>query len=403
MDELRDLDDRALLARVRADLTTTRPHFNHAGMSPTPAPALAAVHGHLAREAELGGYEAAGEVAEAVAAVPALVAPLFGPWVAADEVAVAESATRAWEAALWAMVETFGWGAGDHVVIDAFTYATTYTTVERLSLARGITVVVAPSGENGAVDVDRLAECLGPTTRLVALTHVPTHLGTCTDVAGAGRVLAASGSDAFFALDVAQSLGQRVLDVDAIGCDLAYAPGRKFLRAPRGTGALYLRAALAEQLVPLSPGFGSVTPEAPGRFDLAPAARRFDTFEFGHAAHLGMGEAARYATGIGLDRIERLVVERSRRVTELLTATDGVRLAAPPGTSGIVSFHHDRRPPEEVRARLGAAGVNVWVNPAGGAPIDGRDRPVLPSVRVSPHYTTDETDLAAFEAALATL
>jgi selenocysteine lyase/cysteine desulfurase len=403
MPELSDLDERALQARVRADLTTTRPHFNHAGMSPTPAPALAAVRAHLEREAEIGGYEAATEAAEALAAVPAAVAPLFGPGVGADEVAVAESATRAWESALWAMAETFDWGAGDGVVIDAFTYATTYTTVERLAAARGVTVAVAGSGADGAVDIDRLAECLGPTTRLVALTHVPTHLGTVTDVDAVGRLLAGSGWDIVYALDVAQTLGRRVLDVDAIGCDLAYAPGRKFLRAPRGTGALFVRAVLAERLVPLSPEFGAVGPAAPDHFALAPAARRFDPFEFGHAAHLGLAEAARYAAAIGLDRIEGLVAARSRQVTDVLAAAAGVRLLGPPDAAGIISFRHERRDPAEVRARLGAAGVNVWVNPAGGAPIDGRDRDVLPSVRVSPHYTTDDSDLAALEAALATL
>jgi len=403
MADFRDLDEHAVLAQVRADLTTIRPHFNHAGMSPTPAPALAVVRAHLGREAEVGGYEAAGEAAGALAAVPAALAPLLGPAVMADEIAVVESATAAWETALWAMAETFNWGAGDRVVIDAFTYATTYTTVQRLSLARGVTVTVAPSGAGGAVDVDRLPDCLGPSTRLVALTHMPTHLGTCTDAAGVGRVLAGSGSDAILALDVAQTLGQRVLDVDALGCDVAYAPGRKFLRAPRGTGVLYVRTELAERLVPLSPGFGSVGPDAPGRFDLAPGARRFDAFEFGHAARLGLGEAARYSTAVGLDRIERLVVERSGRVTDLLAATAGVRLLGPPEAVGIVSFRHERHEPDEVRACLGEAGINVWVNPAGGAPIDGRDRHVLPSVRVSPHYTTDDADLDALEAALATL
>ena len=143
MAEFRDLDERAVLAQVRADLTTSRPHFNHAGMSPTPAPALAVVHAHLRREAEVGGYEAAGEVADALGAVPAALAPLLGPSVMADEIAVVGSATDAWETAVWAMAESFNWGAGDRVVIDAFTYATTYTTVQRLSLARGVTVVVA--------------------------------------------------------------------------------------------------------------------------------------------------------------------------------------------------------------------------------------------------------------------
>jgi cysteine desulfurase/selenocysteine lyase len=398
---MHDLDDAALLERVRADGVTSRAHFNHAGMSPTPGPALAAVYAHLAREAEIGGYEAAVEAADALAAAPAAVAPLFGPGVDGAEVAIVESATRAWETVMWALAETFGYGPDDRVLIDAFTYATTYTAVERLRLARGVSIEVVPSHEDGTVDPDELARLLDSSTRLVAITHMPTHLGTRTDVAAVGRVM--RGTSAVFALDVAQTLGQMPLDVRDIGCQVAFAPGRKFLRAPRGTGALYVEADLAEGLAPLSPGFGSVGPTEPGVFAFAPGARRFDSFEYGHAARLGLGESARYATAIGLGRIERLVAARSREVTDLLAGVDGVRLTAPPDAVGIISFGHRRLEPQEVQARLAAGGVNVWVNPAGGAPIDGDARPVLPSVRVSPHYCTDAADLAALGEALAAL
>ena len=77
-------------------------------------------------------------------------------------------------------------------------------------------------------------------TRLVAITHMPTHVGTVTDVHAVGRVLA--DHDAVYALDVAQTLGQMPIDVDAIGCQVAFAPGRKFLRAPRGHRCALRRA-----------------------------------------------------------------------------------------------------------------------------------------------------------------
>ena len=398
MSDLDDLDDAALIERVRADVVAERVHFNHAGMSLTPAPALERMHAYLEREAAIGGYEAAVEAAVELAGVPAAVAPLFGPTVGADEVTIVESATRGWETVLWALAETFGYGPGDRLLIDGFTYATTYVTIERLRAAHGVTVDVVPSGADGTVDLDQLAARLDPATRLVAITHMPTHLGTRTDATAVGRLLAGSG--AVFALDVAQTMGQMPVDVAAVGCHIAFAPGRKFVRGPRGTGALYVEAALAEQLVPLSPPFGSITPSNPGVFDLPPGARRFDGFEYGHAAHLGLAAAARYAMAIGLDRIERLVAARSREVTDLLASTDGVRLLAGPDAVGIISFGHDRLDPTEVRARIGSAGVNIWVNPAEGTPIDGHDRPVLPSVRVSPHYLTDASDLAALGVAL---
>src|SRR4029079_1227117 len=110
-----------------------------------------------------------------------------------------------------------------------------------------------------------------------------------TDVAAAGALVAGSG--ALYVVDVSQTLGQLALDLPAIGCDAAFAPGRKFLRAPRGTAVVYVRAGLAEQLIPLTPDCGSVDPARPGELVLPEAARRFDRFEGSVAVRLGLGEA----------------------------------------------------------------------------------------------------------------
>jgi selenocysteine lyase/cysteine desulfurase len=229
---------------------------------------------------------------------------------------------------------------------------------------------------------------------------MPTHLGTVSEVEAVGRVLA--GHDAVYLLDVAQTIGQMPVDVGTIGCDAAFAPGRKFLRAPRGTGALYVADALAGQLTPLTPELGAVGADGRPPFGLLPGARRFDAFEGDIAGRLGLGVSAQLARSIGIDTIGRLVGRRSADVAALLGATDGVRLLDPTAV-GLVSFVHDRLGPDEVRERIGAEGVNVWVNPAGGSPVDGARRPVLPSVRVSPHYLTDDEDLAALGRALARL
>ena len=202
-------------------------------------------------------------------------------------------------------------------------------------------------------------------------------------------------------MDLSQTLGQLPIDVGAIGCDIAFAPGRKFLRAPRGTAVLYVEAALAGQLVPLSLPFGVVDPADLSRYTLPSGLRRLDQFEYGVAGRLGLAEAARYALALGLDRIAATIADRSRAVIDLLSTVDGVH---PHG-------HHRRPRHRVVRARHAEPrrgggrlspepGSTSWVNPTGGAPYDAAARPVLPSVRLSPHYVTSDDDLDRLATAL---
>ena len=319
----------------------------------------------------------------------------------ADEIAATESATRAWETVVWSLAETFGYGAGDRIVVDQFCYGTVHSTLAALHRSHGVEVTVAPARADGRLDAEALLGVIDERTRLVVVTHMPTHLGTVTDVAAVGRQLAGSG--VVFAVDVSQTLGQLPVDVATIGCDVAFAPGRKFLRAPRGTAVLYVRAALADQLVPLALPFGVVDPADLGRYTLPTGLRRLDQFEYGVAARLGLAEAARYALALGLDAIAATTAERSRAVIDRVLAVDGLVLTGRPDDQGIISFRHPTSSPEAVSATLSAAGVNAWVNPAGGAPYDAAARPVLPSVRLSPHYVTSDDDLDRLERALAAL
>jgi cysteine desulfurase / selenocysteine lyase len=374
-------------------------HFNHAGASIPPPAVVERIVAHLRLEAEIGGYEAAEAVAGERTAVSAALAGLIGA--APDEVVAVESATRGWELALWAFAHSEPLVAGDRIVVDPFAYASSWATLQRLTAAIDVDVVVASAHPDGSIDAGRLGEVVDDRTRMVLVTHVPTHVGTVSDAAAVGAVLA--GRDVVYALDVSQSLGQLVLDVGAIGCHIAFAPGRKFLRAPRGTGLLYVSRPLADTLTPLVIDLTTAPTLEADHVQLAPGAARFDLFEHSAALRLGLGVAASHALELGGPEIERMVRERSAAVAERIAAAPGCRLVASGPVSGIVSFVHDHRTADDVRALLGAEGVRVWVNRPGGTPVAARDWGLGESVRVSPHYTTSDDELDALAAGLASL
>src|SRR5215467_4389865 len=78
-----------------------RIHLNNAGAALLAQPTLDAMTAQLRREAEIGGYEAAAEAAEAIAATYAALAELTGG--RSEEIALFDNATHAWNAAFYSV------------------------------------------------------------------------------------------------------------------------------------------------------------------------------------------------------------------------------------------------------------------------------------------------------------
>ena len=72
-------------------------HFNNAGAALMPKPVLDAVIGHLRLESAIGGYEAADRARDSVERVYNRAAELVN--CSREEIAIVESATRAWDMA----------------------------------------------------------------------------------------------------------------------------------------------------------------------------------------------------------------------------------------------------------------------------------------------------------------
>jgi cysteine desulfurase / selenocysteine lyase len=363
--------------------------FNNAGASLQPRPVVARVMEHLRLEEQVGGYEAADRVAPELEGLYGCVARLLH--CSAEEIALQENASRGWEMAFYSL----RFVPGDRIVTSANEYASNYIAFLQVAQHTGVEICVVESDQAGEVDLEALRRLLDQRVKLIALTHLPTNGGLVQPAAQVGRLARAAGIP--FLLDATQSAGQMHLDVDALGCDMLCATGRKYLRGPRGTGFLYVRSAILAQMEPPLLDQHAATWVSRGKFEVRSDARKFESWESAAATRLGLGVAIEYALALGLDRIERRVQGLAALLRERLADVEGVMLHDLGRIrSGIVTFTCVGHPAGEVMKWLQANGIAVRITERSSTRIDMEQRNLHELVRASVHYYNTEAEVARF-------
>ena len=364
-------------------------HFNNAGASLMPQVVLEAQIAHLQREAAIGGYESKAEAMDAIEGVYASIARLLN--CRAEEIALMENATVAWHAAFLSLP----WQEGDRILTAEAEYASNYISYLKLARQKGVQVERVPSTAAGDLDVAALQRMIDGRVRLIAVTHVPTNGGLVNPAEEIGRI--AKAHDILFLLDACQSVGQLDLDVQAIGCDLLSATGRKYLRGPRGSGFLYVRKERLEDIEPPVLDLHSAHWVEPERYEMRPDARRFENWEFNYAAVLGLGAAVDYALAWGMPEIERRVAALGADLRSALAEVPGVTVQDI-GTHkcGICTFSHESLDAETISARLRAQAINTSVTDPNSTLLDATARGLPDLVRASVHYFNTDEEIDRF-------
>jgi cysteine desulfurase len=119
--------------------------------------------------------------------------------------------------------------------------------IERL----GAEITRLPVDRFGQVDPEDVAKAIRPHTALISIMHANNEVGTIQPITEISRIAREHG--VLCHTDAAQTVGKIAADVQTLGIDLLTVAGHK-LYAPKGVGALFIRAGIA--LEPLLHGAG---------------------------------------------------------------------------------------------------------------------------------------------------
>lgn len=388
------------LAQWRTDTPgcTSCVHLNNAGSALMPRPVLDAIVAHLNREANFGGYESSDDAADAIEEAYSAVANIVGA--RPRNIAIVENATVAFFQALSA----FDFRPGDVIVTTRNDYISNQLAYLSLSRRHSIEVRRAADLPSGGVDPQSVRELLRDSrVRLLAVTWVPTNSGLIQPVEALAEIAQAAGVP--YLIDACQAVGELPIDVARLRCDFLSATARKFLRGPRGIGFLFVSdRALQRGDYPLYIDMRGAEWRTADTFEPVPDARRFENWEFAYSLVLGLGEAAYYATRVGVE----LGGHRARELASLLrskmNAIPGFRVLdhgkelAAIVTVEVAGWHA----PDVVKALRGR-GINTSASLRDYAVIDMDEKRASSVLRISPHYYNTEAELDALVDALQSL
>lgn len=254
------------------------------------------------------------------------------------------------------------WKKGDKIVTTVLEHHSNFIVWLRVRDKCGTKVEVLTPRKpvtKGILDAVDFEKKIDDKTKLVAVSHVSNVLGVIQPIKEIAKIAHEHG--AYVLVDGAQSVPHMEVDVQKLGCDFLAFSGHKMC-APTGSGVLYAKKDVAEDLEPLIIGGGSIADVGADYYELDASPRRFEGGTQDIGAVIGLGAAIDYLTSIGMDKIEAYEKVLAERMHAGLTALPNVEVYGPEPKHrvGIIPFNVGDLNPHDVALALDVS-ANIMV------------------------------------------
>ncbi len=287
--------------------------------------------------------------------------------------------------------------AGDQVVISELEHHSNIVPWQMLRDRIGIELVIAPMDDHGALNLDAFKKCLGPSTKLAAITHVANVTGHVVAVEAVVRLAHAAGAKVL--IDGCQAAPRMPVDVQALDCDFYVFSGHKTY-GPTGIGVLYGKSAILEATPPWQGGGDMIETVTFEKTTYQASPQRFEAGTPDIAGAVGLDLALQYMEAVGREAIQEHEEALTEYAIDCLSKMPGVSVInAGEHRCGAVSFEVDGIHPHDLATIFDQQHVAIRAGHHCAQPL--MDRLGVPATaRASFGIYTSEADIDALAAAI---
>ena len=259
---------------------------------------------------------------------------------------------------------------GDEVLVSWMEHHSNIVPWQLVCEATGARLKVVPIDDRGELRMDELDRLLTTRTKLVAIIHVSNALGTINPVEEIVRKAHAAG--AVVLVDGAQAAAHVPVDVQALDADFYTFSGHKMF-GPTGTGVLYGKSALLEQMPPYQGGGDMIQSVSFEKTTYNTLPYKFEAGTPNIAGVVGLGAAVEYLQTIDREAAQAHEDDLLAYATEQVRAVPAVRIVGEARRkTSVLSFVMDQVHPHDIGTVLDNEGVAIRTGQHCAQPIMDR-------------------------------
>lgn len=248
--------------------------------------------------------------------------------------------------------------AGDEILITILEHHANIVPWQMVARKTGAKLVYAYLNDDHSLDYDDLKSKINKNTKIVSFTGASNVNSEIIDVKKITGWAHEVGAIAI--VDGAQLIPHLKTDVANLDCDFLVFSGHKLL-APMGTGVLYGKKEILEDMVPFNTGGDMIEYVYEQEATFAELPYKFEAGTQDVGGVVGLSEAIKYMENIGVDEIYEYESDLARYAYDLIKDIPNIKIFYPENakTGAVLSFTFEDIHPHDIASILDSKGVAV--------------------------------------------